>query len=388
LQKKNNIEAWLSGLGAPSADRDYKPGHERMHALLKNMVLKRPHLRIRIAGTNGKGSTACMLAAALQACGLKVGLYTSPHIHHFNERIRINGNVVSDETLLNIMPAIVGKAQEIGASYFEVATAMALRCFSDTGVDVEILEAGVGARLDATTAVAADLALLTPVALDHQVWLGETLTEIAAEKAHIFAGCRWRISIKQGNIVQQEIDKCYTDVQYVSPSFSKLPLRMNGGFQQQNAALALAAVELLQTEHNIGDIHVAQQAIAQTVVPGRLQKIQHGRQCFWLDAAHNLHAIQSLLPSLPTLADPFDVIFVFPRADRDLAPALPLLRPYARRLVGPPRYRDRCDATYACVEDALAAESFDAGGSRFLVLGSFTTVAAASRWLTECAKVA
>jgi len=96
LQKSSSIEAWLSGLGAPAADRDYKPGHERMQALLKSMHLTRPNLRIRIAGTNGKGSTATMLAAALESCGLKVGLYTSPHIHRFNERIRISGNPVSD----------------------------------------------------------------------------------------------------------------------------------------------------------------------------------------------------------------------------------------------------------------------------------------------------
>jgi len=358
-----------------------------MHALLQEMPLRRPRLRIRIAGTNGKGSTAFMLGAALQAGGLKLGLYTSPHIHDFNERIRVNGHAVTDNQLLALMPSIIAKAKEIDASYFEVATALALACFSDAKVDVEILEAGVGARLDASTAVPADMALLTPVALDHQAWLGETLAEIAAEKAHVFDGCRWRISVVQADVVRQEIDKHYADVQYVSASFSKPSLRMSGAHQQQNAALALAAFESLQMKHGIGDINVAQQAIAQTVVPGRLQKIQHGRQCFWLDAAHNLHAVQSLLPSLPALADPFDVIFVFPRADRDLAPALPLLRPYARRLVGPPRYRGGCDATYACVEDALAAEIADAGG-RFLVLGSFTTVAAASRWLAECAKVA
>ena len=103
MNKPETIESWLEQLGQPSADRDYKPGHARMHDLLAPLKLKRPKLRIRIAGTNGKGSTAFMLAAALQACDLKVGLYTSPHIHQFNERIRINGESISNDALLSLL---------------------------------------------------------------------------------------------------------------------------------------------------------------------------------------------------------------------------------------------------------------------------------------------
>jgi len=176
-RKPETIDQWLEQLGQPAADRDYKPGHERMHDLLAPLAetnqLKQPKLRIRIAGTNGKGSTAFMLANALQACGLKVGLYTSPHILQFNERIRINGEPVSDTALLQGIEQLMPRALEIGASYFETATALALKQFSDLEVDVEILEAGVGARLDATTAVEADVALITPIGLDHQGWLGE-----------------------------------------------------------------------------------------------------------------------------------------------------------------------------------------------------------------------
>ncbi|MDQ6988197.1 MAG: Mur ligase family protein [Mariprofundaceae bacterium] len=378
--EKNSIEAWLAGLGAPSADRDYKPGHARMQALLQDMPLRHPKLRIRIAGTNGKGSTAFMLGAALQANGLKVGLYTSPHIHHFNERIRINGHALADSRLLALMPAIISKAKAINASYFEVATALALSSFSTAEVDVEILEAGVGARLDATTAVPADMALLTPVALDHQAWLGETLGEIAAEKAYIFDACRWQISADQADIVRQKIDKIYPDVQYMSALFGKLLLRMNGEHQQQNAALALAAVEALQTGGWIINVHAAQQAIAQTIVPGRLQKVQHGRQCFWLDAAHNRHAIEVLLPGLQAMP-PFDAVFVFTREDRDLRDVLPLLKSLNGRLISG-MASDVADAVYSSLQQALENECSHENGT-YLVLGSFLTLAAAENWLKE-----
>ncbi len=156
-----------------------------MQELLRPLCIKRPKLRVRIAGTNGKGSTAFMLSHALQACGMRTGLYSSPHIQHFGERIRINGVPVSETTLHMLMQSIMPAALKAGASYFEAATALALKYFSDSHVDVEILEAGVGARLDATTAVEADMALITPIGLDHQNWLGDRLADIAAEKAHI-----------------------------------------------------------------------------------------------------------------------------------------------------------------------------------------------------------
>ncbi|MDX8405348.1 MAG: bifunctional folylpolyglutamate synthase/dihydrofolate synthase, partial [Mariprofundus sp.] len=156
-----------------------------MQAVIAATALHRPQLRIRVAGTNGKGSTASMLAAALQSSGLSVGLYTSPHLLCFNERIRLQGVPVADDVLYGAMQRLMPIALQAGASYFETATALALDIFANAGVDVEILEAGVGARLDATTAVAADMALLTPIGLDHQAWLGDSVAAVASEKAYV-----------------------------------------------------------------------------------------------------------------------------------------------------------------------------------------------------------
>jgi len=383
MHGKGSVEDWLSGLGAPAADRDYKPGHARMLDLLSGMPLHRPALRIRIAGTNGKGSTAHMLAAGLSAAGLKVALYTSPHIHRFNERIRVAGELVTDAELLRLLPPVVERAMQIGASYFEVATAIALQCFSDARVDVEILEAGVGARLDATTAVPAEMALLTPVALDHQAWLGDALKDIAFEKAHVFAGCRWCLSAPQSAEVRQVVDAMAPSVVYAMQP-AGLKLAMQGAHQQTNAALVLAALSALQSGGVLGNAQRVtedmRRAVAGVQVPGRLQEIRVAAQSFLLDAAHNRHAVDALMPTLSGMPG-FDAVFVFTREDRDLSDSLPLLRGLTRRLISG-RPDARADASYASVREAMEKETGRPDG-RYLVLGSFITVAAAADWLQQ-----
>ncbi|MDQ6960194.1 MAG: bifunctional folylpolyglutamate synthase/dihydrofolate synthase [Mariprofundaceae bacterium] len=383
-KQKPPVETLLSRLGSPAADRDYRPGHQRVHALLAEMNLNRPRLRIRIAGTNGKGSTAFMLAHALQTAGLAVGIYTSPHIHTFNERIRINGQPVADTDIIPVLESMVATAIRIGASYFEVATALALSLFSMARVDVEILEAGVGARMDATTAIPADMALITPIALDHQAWLGETLAAIADEKAYAMQDCRWVISAPQADDVTEILLKHRPDIEFVSNEEGLPPLKMAGNHQHDNALLAYAAIRCLCGEGGVAaDLRTMMRAIADTEVPGRLQHIRWNRGHIWLDAAHNMHAVQALLPSLPALADPFDAILVFTREDRDLTDVLPLLRPFTRRLVTQNNQAGCCDAHYDDLPDALEAEVTGRSDGSFLVLGSFTSVAAAEDWIME-----
>ncbi|MDQ6957544.1 MAG: bifunctional folylpolyglutamate synthase/dihydrofolate synthase [Mariprofundaceae bacterium] len=382
--QKLSVESLLSSLGSPAADRDYRPGHQRMHALLVDMNLNRPGLRIRIAGTNGKGSTAFMLAHALQRAGLAVGLYTSPHIHTFNERIRIHGKPVTDAEIIPALEGMVSAAMSIGASYFEVATALALSLFSRARVDVEILEAGVGARMDATTAVPADMALMTPIALDHQAWLGETLSAIADEKAYAMQDCRWAISAPQADDVAEILQRHRADIEFVSGEEDFPPLKMAGDYQRCNASLAYAAIRRLCVEGEVAaDLPLMMKVVAETEVPGRLQHIRWHHRHIWLDAAHNMHAVRALLPSLHALANPFDGILVFTRGDRNLADALPLLRPFTRRLVAQHYPAGCCDANYDSLQNALDAEIAGKENGSFLVLGSFTSVAASESWLME-----
>lgn len=345
-----------------------------MQALLDRFPPQQPKLRIRIAGTNGKGSTASMLASALQAADLRVGLYTSPHIHAFNERIRIDGVPITDAALQELLQEMVPQAIEIGASYFEVATCLALYQFARERVDAEVLEAGVGARLDATTAVDADMALITPIGLDHQAWLGSNLAAIAGEKAYAVDGCRWAISAPQHEVVSGVLLQHRPDIQFAAPAAYLPTLRMQGAHQRSNAALAYRAIECLCDADIIsGD---PAHAIAATELPGRLQHLEWDRHQIWLDAAHNMHAVEAILPALSELA-PFDAILVFTREDRDLSEAVPLLSPLTERLV----MGGGSGAMSEPFEQVLEREIADRPKGRFLIIGSFLTMEAANRWI-------
>ncbi len=367
MSPAQDIERWLSALGSPGADRDYRPGHERVRRLLDALSLARPRLRVRIAGTNGKGSTAHMLAAALRSQGHRVGLYTSPHIRRFNERIRMNGAPVGDAMLRRLAERILPRARQCGASYFEAATAMALAAFSEMRADVEILEAGVGARLDATTAVPADLALITPIGLDHQAWLGDSLAAIAKEKAHAFRGCRWKISAPQPEEVRAVLRRHAPDLIVARLWPENEPLASSGMFQRVNAGLAWSACECLAEAGFVPDRERARRAIAATEVPGRFARHFLGRTEIRLDPAHNRHAVEALLPDIRACA-PWDAILVHPRADRSLDDCLSLLAPFARRLI---TREDEPDPA-AALEHALSR----ACGGRVLAIGSFVSLGA------------
>jgi len=164
-----------------------KLGLETMHSLLRAIGNPESRLRVlHIGGTNGKGSTAAMVAAILQASGMRVGLYTSPHLVEFRERIRVNGAMISEEGLAELV-AMVRTAipPSMTPTFFEVTTAIALRYFSDSGVDIAVMEVGLGGRFDATNVVMPTACAITTIALDHQEHLGWTEETIAFEKAGI-----------------------------------------------------------------------------------------------------------------------------------------------------------------------------------------------------------
>ncbi|MDQ6964574.1 MAG: Mur ligase family protein [Mariprofundales bacterium] len=373
-----SVEKLLESLGDPAADRDYRPGHGRVAAMLTGRRLQRPRLRIRVAGTNGKGSTATMVAAGLQAAGLRVGLYTSPHLHHFHERISIDGVAIDDQLLRAELMRLLPIAIKEGGSYFEVATVAALSLFSDAGVDAEVLEAGVGARLDATTAVDADMALLTPVALDHQQWLGDSLCAVAAEKGEVASGCRWFLSAQQPDVVRTVLRDHYPSVRWV-PHDPLLGCAMAGLHQQQNGALALAALDQLRQADVISaDEELLRGAVVSVRLAGRLQCYRLNGSSIWLDVAHNAHAVASVVRALP---NPLDAILIYTRDDRSLTDQQPLLSQAGSRLIG--RERGVWGESHPTVEAALDHLLINGIPSRVAVLGSFVTVAAAQKWLIE-----
>ncbi|MCX6140220.1 MAG: bifunctional folylpolyglutamate synthase/dihydrofolate synthase [Candidatus Kapabacteria bacterium] len=181
-----DLKPILDELFAMTFHAGIKPGLERIADLCAS--LHNPHLRypvIHVAGTNGKGSTCSMLASILTHAGYKTGLYTSPHIRSFNERIRIDGRMISDEDVVRKARPLMDRAKSMGGTFFEVTTAMAFQHFADHRVDIAVIETGLGGRLDATNICQPFLSVITQIDIDHTEYLGSTLVQIAGEKAGI-----------------------------------------------------------------------------------------------------------------------------------------------------------------------------------------------------------
>lgn len=180
--EKSNILEWLYSLHRFGI----KPGLERINKILN--YLGNPEKRIQtihITGTNGKGTTAVNLASIFSSSGYKTGLYTSPHLVDFNERIQINGNLIDDDYLVSILKSLKTIQEQTGATFFELTTAVAFKFFEENQVDVAVIEAGMGGRNDATNVVRPLLSIITPISLDHQEYLGDTIEAIAQDKAGI-----------------------------------------------------------------------------------------------------------------------------------------------------------------------------------------------------------
>lgn len=183
--KGSSLESWLSYISSVHP-REIELGLDRTRRVADRLNLGKPAPRvITVAGTNGKGSCVATLEAILQRAGYKTGCYTSPHIHSFNERIRIDGLCVTDSDLIAAFEAIEARRDDETLSYFEFATLAGLYLFRESGVDVALLEVGLGGRLDAVNIIDADVAIISSIGIDHVDWLGEDIESIAAEKAGI-----------------------------------------------------------------------------------------------------------------------------------------------------------------------------------------------------------
>ena len=297
-------------------------GLERVGSVFKRLWPQSPPFAvITVAGTNGKGSSVAMLAAILRAAGYRVASYTSPHLLRYNERIRINDHTVDDATLIEAFARIDQARQSLSLTYFEFGTLAALdifyRCHGEEGLDVALLEVGLGGRLDAVNIVDADVALITSISLDHTDWLGETRDAIGMEKAGIlragraavFSGPDMPSTIRQhasdlgvSLYVAGEdfdFDACEQDWQWRTRSQAPvaLPLpALRGTHQLQNAAGVLMALQLLQQR-----LPVSRQAIRQGLLAvelaGRFQ-VRPGQPQWIFDVAHNPDAVAQLAARL------------------------------------------------------------------------------------------
>jgi dihydrofolate synthase/folylpolyglutamate synthase len=242
---------------------------------------------IHIAGTNGKGSVCALIDSICRARGYRTGLFISPHLVTFRERIRVNGEMISEEAVANGLTMIRDLIADWDPppTFFEATTALALKHFDDMKIDIAILETGLGGRLDATNAVSSDVSVITPISLDHEKWLGYTLAEIAGEKAGIIKPGVPVVSAPQQpeaeRVIRARAAQCGSSLRLVNELYHKSPVALRGEYQKQNAALAIAAIHGANIDL---DEKAIVRGLAAVEWPARFQKWDERTI---IDGAHN-----------------------------------------------------------------------------------------------------
>jgi dihydrofolate synthase/folylpolyglutamate synthase len=384
--------------------------HTKMDAVLVCPV-------VTVTGTNGKGSTCAMLESVMRCAGHRTGLYTSPHLMRYNERVKIAGEALADDALVVAFNAVEDARGDVPLTYFEYGTLAALWAFARAGLDVAILEVGLGGRLDAVNIVDADVAVVTSIDFDHMDYLGPTREDIAFEKAGIFrSGCPVvcaerdppsTLSAHAKEIGAPIVQLCrdYGFVaedrqwQYWGPAGRRYGLpfpALRGAYQLANAATVLTALDVLRDRLHVGAGAIRDGLIA-VDLPGRFQVLP-GRPTIVLDVAHNPHAARVLAATIASMGIFAETVAVFGMlADKDVGGVIAAVRSridrwFVATLPGPrgasaARVRAELMAAgvaprsirmFDDVAPAFAAARVEVGeADRIIVFGSFLTVAAA-----------
>ncbi len=304
-----NLLNYLYGLER----KGIKVGLKHTKELLKRCGNPEKSFRIiHVAGTNGKGSTCVMIAAILREYGLKVGLYTSPHLINFNERVRVNSTPILDEDIVEFVHRYQADIKEIESTFFETTTALAFSYFKNCNVDVAVVETGLGGRLDSTNVITPEISVITPIGMDHTEFLGDTLISIAREKAGIIKPSVPLVMSEQKNeaekVLLETAKKISASVKRVQSSDyrtvssgvfgtefiyleEKYFTPLLGDYQTLNACTAIKTVQLFEPILTRKDINAGLQ---KTKWPGRIQLLETNPPIYY-DVAHNVHGIQAVL---------------------------------------------------------------------------------------------
>lgn len=356
-----DAERWLLEL----ENFGIRPGLDRMRALIAALAIPdRP--TVHLAGTNGKTSTTLLCAAMLERAGMRAGAYVSPHVERFADRIHVGGEPLDDARFADLAAQVRAAASALPEppGQFEALTAIALLAFAD--VDVQVLEAGLGGRLDATNAVRSDVQVLTSVGLDHQAWLGDTVEEIALEKLAILEeggtlvvapGLPGTVAtLAEGLAGEHGATVVHADA--VAPERLRDP-DAAGPFQRQNLGVALAAARALLACRQpdlatITDADLLAAGEARLPLRGRLEPVGHDPLVV-VDAAHNVQAAQALLAALDGLAgDRRTIAVVALLDDKDPAGVLRVLGRRCRVVVATGTANPRALPAQAVAEAARA----------------------------------
>lgn len=284
----------------------FQPGLETTRRLAAAVGNPQERLRfIHVAGTNGKGSTCAMLESVYRAAGLKTGLYTSPHLVRFGERIQVDRRPLPEAELARLVMTLRSRMSDgLEVTFFEFTTVVALMWFAEQPVDVVVWETGLGGRLDSTNIVTPLASLITNIGMDHMHVLGGTLGEIAAEKAGIIKpGVPVLTSADSAEALSviefkaREMDAPLIQIGAPALMAMKYPLSLLGPHQKINAALAAATVRLLRPVLPVSDEQLAR-GLATTIWAGRMQVVRRGGRTLVLDGAHNRDGIAALRRTL------------------------------------------------------------------------------------------
>jgi len=323
-------------------------GLERVAEVKQRLNLNPDFPVIVVGGTNGKGSVCAMLEAILYAAGYKVGCYTSPHLLHYNERVRVAKQPVSDAELCASFEEIERARGETALTYFEFGTLAAMQCFIAHKVEVAILEVGLGGRLDAVNVFDSDCALVTAVDIDHVDYLGDTREKIAFEKAGIFRANKVAICAdpKVPDSLRDHAQAIGAELWCIGSDFgctphqgqwdyrSKVGARnalphpaLRGAFQLNNASAVLAALDVLQARLPVS-MAAVRRGLTEVELTGRFQFVP-GKPQLILDVAHNPHAAKSLAQNFANLPPCPHTYAVFAMLkDKDMAGVVALMNPH------------------------------------------------------------
>ncbi|MCW8926006.1 MAG: bifunctional folylpolyglutamate synthase/dihydrofolate synthase [Xanthomonadales bacterium] len=415
------LEAWLALLETRHPV-SIELGLERCADVYMRLGAPRPaHKVFTVAGTNGKGSTVAYLSALCGAMGLRHGTYTSPHIFRFNERICIMGEVVDDETLVRAFGQVEAAREDVSLTYFEFTTLAGLLILQQAALDCAVLEVGLGGRLDTVNLVDADCAVITPIGLDHQEYLGPDLDSIAKEKAGIIrTGAPVVCSERQPPLpvlqaamrLDAPLYRRGEDFDLDDDPSDNAELRFNcgeksvsvpaplmpGKYQRDNLAAALCAFSMLYPDC-FSRPRAIGQAIRTVRVPGRLQRVGSSPEIL-LDVGHNGLAAKAVAAYL-ACQEVNTLCVLAMLVDKPAEDVARALHGVCQRWIcaGLPGGRGQTGAALAkriekvlpdadvesavSMEDAMQAAVAAGGFDRILVFGSFLTVAAASNWIRD-----
>lgn len=333
--------------------RGIKIGLHRTETLLAKCG--NPHYNIpviHIAGTNGKGSTAAMIASILRESGRKVGLYTSPHLIKFNERIRVNGKPITDDQITKFLNHYRSDIDSLNSTFFEATTALTFSHFYHSNIDIAVIEVGLGGRLDSTNVSKSVLSVITPIDYDHMEFLGHNLKSIAKEKFGIIKPQTSVVSSLQHpevmDILEETVKKYKSDLNISAISTpiensvctnngstfyfhgQKYSLPLLGNHQISNAQTAITACKVYDRQIETQSI---KEGLAKVSWPGRMQKLSENPLVFY-DVAHNPHGLQAVLESIRELYPGFNIACICAlKKTKSIENIVELVKKYCKNII-------------------------------------------------------